>query len=232
MRGIWIGSRLAVAAAAVAGLACCAPIPVPTTYPISFQPKMQSVAHWQILADDTAAELALHLDASRPVYVAHRYPRSEFGQAFEGYLTTALVNRGIAVSGSPVAATTVDYGVQRIDHQARMIGRSPPGLFTLLGFGVWLGHQAATHWGGTGWVAGIPAGVVADLADGVITAPTNTEVVITVAAVSADGRYLFREDRNYYVNDADGDEYPDAPLVIASGTAMALPSRAVTLVNR
>jgi hypothetical protein len=38
--------------------------------------------------------------------------------------------------------------------------------------------------------------------------PTNTEVIITTAA-SADGRQVWRQTRNFYVNDADAWQYAE-----------------------
>lgn len=115
-------------------------------------------------------------------------------------------------------ASYVAYGVMRVDHRDSEIGRAPFGTFTLLGAGVWLGHQAAEHWAaGSRYVAGIPAGLALDLLSGSVPRPTHTEVIVSVAMVDADGNTIFRQDQNFYVDDADAAEYPVEPLSIPQG---------------
>jgi hypothetical protein len=166
--------------------------------------------------------------------------RSDFSQAFDSFLVSALFDecrtgatqKKVAVkcevspsfdeeapAGSAAAANgiVIRYGIQRVVHRDMVAHNPPAGLFSLLGTGVWLGHQASTHWsGGDPYHAAIPAGIALDLLTGALATPTNTEIIVSVQATSA-GTMVFRHDSSYYVDDADADEYPSSPLIVSSG---------------
>jgi hypothetical protein len=219
-------------------LSACAPIPVATTYKIDWQHRMQSVSHWKELADDTAKSMSPHIASVRTMYLMKGTGRSPFGDGFETYLVDALernclrsrgdsaqntaepcsVKQGTRIPESSSSAVNISYGVQRVRHLDTGSGRAPPGLFTLLGTGIWLGHQAAKHWtAGDQFVAAIPTGAVLDLISGSVTTPTHTELIVSVVASRSDSTVIFRQDRSYYVDDADAAEYPDQPIYLASG---------------
>jgi hypothetical protein len=168
--------------------------------------------------------------------------RSPFNQAFERFLASALFDKcratQIRASRCAISAASrrapdpdcsgevstkcvnrleseidIRYGVQRVVHRDTSVDHPPPLLFTLLGAGVWLGHHAATYWSKRDdFHAAIPAGLALDLLAGAIAAPTHTEVIVSVLATHPNGDVVFRNDSIYYVNDADGDEYPNSPL--------------------
>jgi hypothetical protein len=225
--------RIGFAALFATGLlAACAPVPIATTYPVTLQQRMQSVSHWQVLADDVASGISEGVaPGSAPLYIAPQPRGGAFGEAFESYLATSLMRRGYAVDDTPNGAVVVNYGVERVSHR-ELDKRPPPGFFTALGTGVWLAHQAATHWfdggAGTAFAAAIPLGVAVDVASMALTAPTHTEVIVTVAITSGE-RYVFRTNRNYYVNDRDWKEYPNAPMMLAS--ELRIPSRPISVVG-
>jgi hypothetical protein len=235
---------LVICLAATSLSAGCAPIPVATTYPIRSQQKMQSVAHWQLLAHDTAVALAPKLGLGQRVYIREAPTRSDFDELFETYFVNSLQERQptdaiilghdipkpYALSADSPAtnvagAIYISYGVRRIDHPTSSTRRPPPGLFTLLGTGVWLGHQAESHWStASAYVAAVPAGLALDLLTGMVANPTHTEVVISLIATGADGKSLFRQDRSYYVDDADAPEYSSSPVRMAYGVPAAVQS--------
>ena len=218
-------------------------MPVAMTYPIRSQPKMRSVLHWQLLAHDSASALASSIGPDQRVYVQEAPVRSDFDEAFETYFVAALQARkpqAAIIQGHDIpktcalsegcAATShegalyVNYGIQRVDHARTATHNPPAGAFTLLGTGVWLGHQAHSNWStASAYVAAIPAGIALDLLSGMVATPTHTEVIVTVLAMDAQGKNVFRQDRSYYVDDADAFEYTNSPLRVAFGAPTAVP---------
>ncbi len=61
---------------------------------------MQSVSHWQVLAEQTVEAAAPALPIGTPVYVglSERASRCTFCIAFNNYLETALMHRGYGVT--------------------------------------------------------------------------------------------------------------------------------------
>jgi len=173
---------------------------------------MQSVEHWQILAesfaDDIAAQVRSRPDlAIRPIFVTQKQ-RSGFPATFEDYLTTALANRQFLITRNPSGpAMILDYGIRRVIHSPDRIKDPFPGVGTLVGTGIWLGFQGSTHWTGSDWaVAAIPAGAALDALAQIV--PTDTEVVIT-ANLLADGQTILRQARNFYVPNGEAELYPN-----------------------
>src|SRR5580692_6515404 len=123
-------------------------MPLASSYPISFQQKMQAAEHWQSLAN----EVANAIPAGRPIFVSQKH-RNGFPQAFETYLKTALANRQIVLAPNPsdTGVLVLDYGVQRVDHTPFRNADTFPGIYTLAGTAAWLGYQGATHWGPGNW---------------------------------------------------------------------------------
>jgi hypothetical protein len=220
--------RTSVALAGLLFLASCAPVPLATSYPATAQYKMQSVEHWQFLAeslaDDIAAQFRFRPDlAVRPIFVAQKQ-RPGFPAAFEDYLTTALVNRQFIIAHNPSwPAMILDYGIRRVVHSPDRIKNPFPGIGTLAGAGIWLGNQGATHWSGSDWaVAAIPAGAVLDALAQIV--PTDTEVIIT-ANLLADGQTILREARNFYVPDGEAGLYPNIAVARSQIPLISPPCR-------
>jgi hypothetical protein len=214
------------------GIAACAPAPVAETFRMTGQHRIRSVSHWQLLAQDTAKGIPPSV-LEGAVYVRQTAVRSPFSEGFETYLVGALTNDCLALKrqcdvsqgpqgpefvGAPLEPRRVyiEYGVQRLEHSKANVGSPTPGVFTLLGTGVWLGHQAAKHWSGNSdYAAAIPVGMLLDVLAGSITAPTHTEVIVSVVAFDKDGIVAYRKDSSYYVDDADAADYSSVPLYVA-----------------
>jgi hypothetical protein len=216
--------RLGLAAVGLLSLVSCAPVPLATSYPLSFQQKMQAVEHWQLLAEglsnDLTNQIRLRPDlVNRPIFVAQKH-RAGFPEAFENYLTTALANRQFMAARNPSgAALVLDYGIQQIRHTPGRNRNPFPGIGTLAGTAAWLGHQGASHWSGGDWaIAAIPAGAALDLLSQIV--PTNTEVIITVG-LSANGQNIMRQSRNFYIPDGDAWQYPNIAVAFSGIPAVA-----------
>jgi hypothetical protein len=183
------------------------------------------------LARQEADNVQAWLPKDRPVFVAlsPQGAQMPFGIAFREYLKTELNHRSYTVTDQPLAgASEVHWSVQAVPFYEWKDSEAIPGLFTALGFGAWLGTQAATHWGGglSSTVAGtaIPAGIALDVAHGALATPTDSEVIITVdvtmpdpAPGAPDRRREMRDSQNFYVAGADLWQY-EVPAQEAPGT--------------
>lgn len=203
LRSIAIGGGIALSA-------CASPTPVAKTYPMTFQQKMQSAYHWDVLAKHVADDMAKWLPTSgaagRPLAIQAAGASNAFARGFDGFLTTRLHELGFAIATEGFDSYRIEHEAQVIHHKGKAISLKP-GTFTLLGSGVAVA-KLAEHGISVGAVAGgaVAAGVAADLAAGYITSETNTEVIVTVAAVDQ-GLVTFRRSFVFYINDADASQY-------------------------
>lgn len=192
--------------------ACMSQVPVATTYPITFQKKMQAAQHWDILAADVANRLHDDLigsgepQQSRPVALSVQHPRqdSEFGNAFHSLLITHLLERGFIMSENPAGGLPVSYDIQVVTHNDRGFIRPTPGLFTALtGTVLVLRDISDTHSAAAATMAGA---VALDVASGFVTDNPNSEIIVTTSVMSGD-RYVARLRDIYYISDNNVDQY-------------------------
>ncbi|HWE72592.1 MAG TPA: hypothetical protein VG328_05480 [Stellaceae bacterium] len=189
-------------------LAACSPVPIAGTYPVTVEQRMQSVSHWQVLAEQTVEAAAPGLPHDRPVYLGMTERASEctFCIAFNNYLTTALRHRGYSLTLDEGPNTSaIHYSVQAVPFLEWKDREAIPGFFTLLAGGAWLGTQGATHWGlgaSSAAAAAIPAGVALDLANGAFATPTDSELIVNID-VTAGSQEIFRDSHNFYVAGVD-----------------------------
>lgn len=200
-----------LAVCAVAGLSACAsPVPVAKTYPMTFQQKMQSAHHWDVLAKHVADDMATWLPSSgaagRALVIRASGEGSAFGRGFDGFLTTRLHERGFAIATEGFDGYRIEHQAQVIHHKGKAISLKP-GTFTLLGSGVAVAKLAETGLS-AGAVAGgaVVAGIAADVASGYVTSETSTEVIVSITATDQ-GLVTFRRSFVFYVNDADAAQY-------------------------
>jgi hypothetical protein len=128
-------------------LGACAQVPRPSTYPYSFQQKMQAAHHWQVLAETVAECIDITLNGAsaaslnggsppstdmarrcrdkQGVFAVSRQPvfiqtqNSPFGQAFPNLLIAELENRGIDASAEDQNnLLSLTWYVQPVVHQA------------------------------------------------------------------------------------------------------------------
>jgi hypothetical protein len=191
--------------------ACMSQVPVATTYPVTYQQKMQAAQHWDILAADVANRLHETLNgASNPqgrsmtLHVQRPQYDSSFGEAFHNLLITHLLERGFAMSEDPAAGLPVTYNIQVVTHKDRGFIRPAPGLFTALTGSVLVLRDIANHHSGA--AATMTGAVLLDVATGFITDQPNSEIIVTTSVMSGD-RYAARLRDIYYVSDNNVDQY-------------------------
>ena len=190
--------------------ACASQVPVATTYPVSFQRKMQAAEHWDILTAHVANRLQDSVVGSgpqqgRPVALYVEQPRynSEFGIAFHNLLITHLLERGFLVSENPGGGYAVSYDVQVVTHKDRGFIRPTPGLFTALTGSVLVLDATAQSNPAT---AAMMGAVGLDVATGFIVDQPNSEIIVTTSVMSGD-RYVTRLRDIYYVSDNNVGQY-------------------------
>ena len=117
----------------------CAPLDVPRAevFPATGQKKARAVHHWDVLADDVAAQIAQKIAAwpagQHPIHVSGAN-ESSFSQGFRKLLTVRLLDRGVPLSAAPAAVELV-LDAQLVQHQtAGSMGLQLPG--TVLSEGV------------------------------------------------------------------------------------------------
>lgn len=198
----------------VASLAGCelyrSQVPVAATYQAEPQYKMQSAAHWNVLAADVAGRIMKALEdrddlLMKPLYFVPPNNRP-FSVGFYKLLTSELVSRGMQVSlEREEDVVDVEYDVLAILHKDRF-QRPPIGTFTALSAGV--SAARALH-SMAEWIpTAIGAGVLADIASGALTSPSSREMLISVS-MSYNNRYVVHTSSVYYINDPDFDQYVD-----------------------
>ena len=196
--------------------ACASQVPVATTYPVSFQRKMQAAEHWDILAADIANRLRDALligpypatnTAARNAIALHVQPpqyNSEFGVAFHNLLITHLLEQGFLVSENPTdGCYEVTYGIQVVTHKDRGFIRPTPGLFTALTGSVLVLRATGDNNPATAAMLGA---VGLDVATGFLTDTPNSEILVTTSVMNGP-RYITRLRDIYYVSDNNVDQY-------------------------
>lgn len=190
------------------------------------QYKIESAAHWAIIADDVAAAVSAYLDQkvgkNAPVrLVMGRHGDTIFADAFSQDLITSFVHLGNPVAqpgaipvGAPTGAPTggaaadgvvpvvITIDINAIAHSG---GARPnhtfPGSFTALAGGISVAHAAADYvpYGISAPVALAVLGVGLDAARAGVS-ETATELILTVS-ISQDGYFSYRSGAVYYIED-------------------------------
>lgn len=222
LRSIAVGSVISLGA-------CASPTPVAKTYPMTFQQKMQSASHWDVLAKHVAEDMAKWLPTSgaagRPLAIRATAASNDFARGFEGFLITRLHELGFAIATEGYDSYRIEHEAQVIHHKGKAISLKP-GTFTLLGSGVAVA-KLAENGVKAGAVAGgaVAAGIAADVAAGYVTSETSTEVIVTVTAADQ-GLVTYRRSFVFYINDADASQYggndTDILMIIDGAKANAL----------
>lgn len=205
----------------------CAQVPRPSTYPYTFQKQMQAAHHWHVLARKVVGELASRRDVPgasiEPVYIRSD-DRSDFGQAFRGFLITELTKQRISVShfpetcGIPVEVPISPYqddrvkicwDVQLVWHQADRIKPPLPLQYTLL---TGLGFGLAEAWnelsaGAAGAVTALSLGPLLDFGLGHRTGPLPHSEAIITTRITGRGATPSQESNIFYINDSDRQHY-------------------------
>ncbi|SNB46077.1 hypothetical protein [Geobacter sp. DSM 9736] len=193
---------------------CASQLPVPQNHPLTFQKKLRSAHHWDVIADDVADRTRASLPPSergpngKPLYIAAPPENTPFNRAFHNFLVTRMVNRGIPVSSSRDNAREIRYEIQLVRHNSSRYTHIP-GTLTALAAGVSVirGLSDAGSWAIPG---ALGAAGLADFGSGHFAGwPTATELIITTS-ITEGSTYMLRKTDVYYIYDADTDLFVEA----------------------
>jgi len=184
----------------------CAQAPVPATYKISSQKKLQAAHHWDILASDVAQQAYLFLSQNgelrgMPMYVSAP-DITPFDGIFRNLLIAQLLERGLQVSDSDQSAITMDYRAQLLRHGNRTI-RQPTVKYSALALGIKVARDVAD------WATedilnlGVGLGVLADMGRSATTGDVPSIEVIVTTSMVLNGRYMMHKSDIYYINEPD-----------------------------
>jgi hypothetical protein len=197
-------------------MTACAPyyqVPVPENFERTSAKKLRSSRHWEIVAQDVAAQTRLVYAkqpemASRPVYVVlNKDDHTDFGRAFRTFLVSSLVEAGVPVMDAPrPGALEVRYVTQVVKHPSPRPSYRP-GTLTALAAGVLVIHGLAEHGSDSAQAIGALglAGAADVAAAGYAGEATNTEFIVNTSILDGD-RYVISKSDVYYL------ENEDAPL--------------------
>lgn len=175
--------------------------PLSSGYPLSTQPKMQAMAHWDKLAATVAGNCAKALEHFHPegdvrVYVAP-VAATPFGKAYRESLLTRLVDYGVPVSFSPDGAAILEVSLEMVTHR-RTLERSRSGRLYAVDPGFVQGKDAAGLYP--------PVPMITQESGYFDPSTPDTEVQITTALVHRGG-YLYRDSSIFYVDGNDRRHY-------------------------
>lgn len=175
--------------------------PLAAGYPLSSQPKMQAMAHWDRLAVDVARNCARALDHFHPegdvrVYVAP-VAATPFGKSYREALLTRLVDFGVPVSFSSNGAAILEVSLELVSHR-RTLERTRSGRLHAPDPGFVQKKDER------GRYAEVP---MISEESGLFDPPTpDTEVQITSSLIHGGG-YLYRNSSIFYVDGRDRSHY-------------------------
>ncbi len=209
---------LAIVVLAGSGCSSQTQVPLAASFPQSQQKIVKAAQHWQTIANDTASQAAGKMQQQsfgEILRVAPSASNSAFNLAFREFLTTSLVNQGVAVTTGDFAPAEIKVETQVVRQNSTRYAQAP-GKFTLLTAGLWVvRNMVADDWSG-GAIAGTLLG--AAVATDVLNAmdknpighpPTHTELIVTTS-VTHKGQYIMRRSDVYYIEDKDGSLYRQA----------------------
>lgn len=195
--------------------------PIATNPATSQQLKLQAASHWQLIAEDTAAQLIAALPEKRPMHVLQRPEASSFEKAFNSQLVGILTAAGYPVMRQPgsigalqleVSATPVQFSRDRLQ------GRYAGGATTLAG-GLWVLRNIYSNVSpGAGMMAGALAIDATDwLRSEYANGPTpRTELLVNVSVYNSE-RYFAQTNNAYYTSDDNWGLYAQNVLLPVKG---------------
>lgn len=205
--------------------ACASHVPVPTNYPQTYQQRMLTAHHWNVLADTVAQRLADALIGANPtgetvvLNVQGARCCTTFNQAFHDLLMTHLLQKGFGVTVDPNAGLPVKYQVQVITHEAK--GLAPYLAVPTSGAGAYSGavvaqtpqmgfqDRSAFYYPDRATPYPHPTGATATAgpgSPGMESSNAISEVIVTTSVVNG-ARLVTRLSDIYYISDGNRDQY-------------------------
>jgi hypothetical protein len=194
---------------------CVAPYteaPVATNFKKEDQKKLQSASHWQLIAEDTSAELIRALPRTQqPLYVVQNAEQSPFQKAFNQQLISSLIAAGYPVMKHPNDGYTLTVDVKAdpvrfSDHPKRapFVGEA-----TTIAGGLWVLRNIYrnTSPGAAMMGTALSYDIYNFLNSKHASGPTPKTELLVTASVSDKNRYYANSTNVYYTTDSDWHNY-------------------------
>lgn len=189
--------------------------PLATNFPTLKQPKLQTAAHWNVIAGDVSQQISTRLKEKRPLFVNQALLKTDFDKAFTNDLISALVAEGFTVRKIPAGALSVDVDTQVVRFSPNRPQYNHVGAATALMTGVWALRNISLDTVGEVLGAGVAVTAGADaytwFHSEFATGETPQMEIIVTTSVSDSSQYLARSTNIYYIADADSRMYQHVP---------------------
>ncbi len=181
--------------------------PLSENFDPSVQKQLNAPSHWAVIANDLSEQLYANLHknnlADKPVYVHLYSDKTEFSRAFNDFLTTSLVKKGVLVSRLKNGSTIYNYKIQTVRFNANRTTMLPNKFqWTSLAAGLIVVRNIADLVNVDGGL--LTAGLLADAWTSE-SAP-KIELIIT-SSILNQNIYIYRTSDVYYANSDDGHLY-------------------------
>lgn len=212
----------------IAFLSGCSTAQVPYTqnHPVSYQKVANATSHWDILANDIAAQTMAAIGAKKTIFVAAPSEVTDFNLAFRNFLITRMVNNGIPVSKQKDGSIEVQYETQIVRHNSARKDYKI-GTITMLTSGLMVAYNVS-NWPSAAQDVALMGGAIAT--DAIVSSDSGkapkTELVVTTSVVDG-GRYLVRKTDIYYIEPEDASLF----LHIEKQETKETPSREFSVVG-
>ena len=167
------------------------------------QRQLHASRHWQLVAQDMSDQLIKTMDEKklnqRPFYIYAQNRPTAFTRAFNDFLITTLVNKGVKVSDVKQGSYIYNYKIQLVEYNSlRSTVVSEQYKFSSLAAGIVVARNVGDLLGVDGSL--LAGGAFLDAAD--INIAPNLEIIITSSILN---RHLFisRSTDIYYANRLD-----------------------------
>lgn len=194
---------------------CVAPYteaPVATNFKKEDQKKLQSASHWQLIAEDTSAQIIQALPRTQqPLYVVQNAEQSPFQKTFNQQLISSLIAAGYPVMKHPNDGYTLTVDVKadpvRFSNQPK---RTPhAGEATTIAGGLWVLRNIYrnTSPGAAMMGTALSYDIYNFLNSKNASGPTPKTELLVTASVSDNNRYYANSTNVYYTTDNDWHNY-------------------------
>jgi hypothetical protein len=187
-------------------IGCGSRLPYATTFPLQTQQRMQAAKHWEVLAEDIAAQVKAHMVENVDMRMKQIYlvPKegTPFEEIFHELLTGKLVGDGVVVSPKEADSLKMEYNTKLLVHSDRSYQKMPF-KWTVLGAGVSVARNIADWTSDELAVLGATIGPLADIASSHYGGPPGHKEIIITTTLSDNGFYFMHRSDIYYINDAD-----------------------------
>jgi hypothetical protein len=204
------------AAAALLGGCSHAPIPLAKNFELTYEHKVRSVGHWELVSRDVVKQTAAQLEkagvgANQQLHVALPTRATAFDRGFREFLITQMVQGGRVVMADPGPnALNVTYQTQVVRHNSAR-PHFVPGLFTALAAGVMVAHGLRNEHVDLQLAALLGLAVAGDYGASVNSGgPTHTELILSTT-VTRGGQFISRKTDVYYLENDDASLFVPAP---------------------